>query len=1080
MTHDEIKAIIEEKEALVKGQLKDFQLATVERVTEQFRKGQNRILISDEVGLGKTMVAKGVIVEMARIRMLEEGDDNFKVIYVCSNQNIAHQNIDTLDIFRCGSSDIGSRLSEVHLGLARRRAHQSEGNFIEMIPLTPSTSFKISAGQGTICERALIYVILRRIQEIEKDKELLFQFLRKDVNENNWNYWIGYFENEIATLESIEWLNYPNSIISIIKESHWDKIERLLDFLHGENTVDWPSKVIGLLRTMFAEISVSELNPDLVIMDEFQRFKFLIDTNDSEATVISRKFLTNEYDDNVDQRRRILLLSATPYKLYSTFEEREASPCQLDEHYTEFLNVIHFLEEGNLKKRTFDKIWSDYSHQLHLLHKGDISLPEIKQVKLLAEDMLYQFMCRTERLSVMKSEDYIDDSSRNKHVELSEYDIKEYVDIMQLLKELNINKRVPVDYVKSCPYLLSFMHDYEVKRVLNNYFKKHKEQIDIVGKKANLWINKSAVNSYKLLPESNSRLKVLFNHCFKGNSALFLWIPPTFPYYKLEGIYAGAEELNYSKVLLFSAWEMVPRMIACLTSYEAERRTVAELCRKKEKPLRYDLDRKKRYPAQRFTIRMRKDDRGAEQPATMALFSLLYPCKVLASLFNPSDILNKGIKSLSDIESEIRSALSKRLEPFVIKYGNQTGAGDSWYYLAPFLLDLSEDESYVNTWLAGEEEKTQESNSAYSKHIAELKDKLHDLDALSLGKIPGDLVDVLVDMTLGGFATCIYRRLSSVGGSSFQSTLLAKSFIDRFNTTETVAIVELSSGKNRSENSHWEDMLRYAKNGCFQSMFDEYFNLIHCSKEGDVQKAVLQIIDDINIGTVSNKVEGARDYKRYITKSVDDDSDKTSMRCHFAMGFSAGNSVDEKSVRTKDNIRHAFNSPLRPFVLASTSIGQEGLDFHLYCRKIMHWNLPSNPIDLEQREGRINRFKCLAIRQNIARDYSSTVSFGNDIWNSLFEAAEQDKKKGESDLVPFWCYNKPDGIKIERILPLYPLSCDISKYERMIEILSSYRLTLGQARQEELLEYVFKNVSDISELEGLFFDLSPFSKIDNS
>ena len=39
----------------------------------------------------------------------------------------------------------------------------------------------------------------------------------------------------------------------------------------------------------------------------------------------------------------------------------------------------------------------------------------------------------------------------------------------------------------------------------------------------------------------------------------------------------------------------------------------------------------------------------------------------------------------------------------------------------------------------------------------------------------------------------------------------------------------------------------------------------------------------------------------------------------------------------------------------------------------MHWNLPSNPIDLEQREGRINRFKCLAIRQNVAGQYGESV-----------------------------------------------------------------------------------------------------------
>ena len=61
----------------------------------------------------------------------------------------------------------------------------------------------------------------------------------------------------------------------------------------------------------------------------------------------------------------------------------------------------------------------------------------------------------------------------------------------------------------------------------------------------------------------------------------------------------------------------------------------------------------------------------------------------------------------------------------------------------------------------------------------------------------------------------------------------------------------------------------------------------------------------------------------------------------------------------KENIRNAFNSPMRPFVLATTSIGQEGSDFHNYCRVIMHWNLPSNPIDV----GRILRtFK---IKKNV-------------------------------------------------------------------------------------------------------------------
>lgn len=59
---------------------------------------------------------------------------------------------------------------------------------------------------------------------------------------------------------------------------------------------------------------------------------------------------------------------------------------------------------------------------------------------------------------------------------------------------------------------------------------------------------------------------------------------------------------------------------------------------------------------------------------------------------------------------------------------------------------------------------------------------------------------------------------------------------------------------------------------------------------------------------------------------------------------------------------------------------------------------------------------------------------------------------------------------------MYPMSKDEVNYERLIKILSLYRLTLGQARQEELLEYLFKEFKDTSGLKELFIDLSPFSK----
>ena len=55
-----MKFDIDRTEYLTMNVLKDFQRATVERIDDLFRKGQGRILVADEVGMGKTLIARGV------------------------------------------------------------------------------------------------------------------------------------------------------------------------------------------------------------------------------------------------------------------------------------------------------------------------------------------------------------------------------------------------------------------------------------------------------------------------------------------------------------------------------------------------------------------------------------------------------------------------------------------------------------------------------------------------------------------------------------------------------------------------------------------------------------------------------------------------------------------------------------------------------------------------------------------------------------------------------------------------------------------------------------------------------------
>jgi len=79
--------------------LKDFQRRSVDYVFRRLYKDEKparRFLIADEVGLGKTLVARGLIAQA--VDHLWDDIGQIDVIYICSNANIARQNINRLKI----------------------------------------------------------------------------------------------------------------------------------------------------------------------------------------------------------------------------------------------------------------------------------------------------------------------------------------------------------------------------------------------------------------------------------------------------------------------------------------------------------------------------------------------------------------------------------------------------------------------------------------------------------------------------------------------------------------------------------------------------------------------------------------------------------------------------------------------------------------------------------------------------------------------------------------------------------------------------------------------------------------------
>jgi hypothetical protein len=149
----------------------------------------------------------------------------------------------------------------------------------------------------------------------------------------------------------------------------------------------------------------------------------------------------------------------------------------------------------------------------------------------------------------------------------------------------------------------------------------------------------------------------------------------------------------------------------------------------------------------------------------------------------------------------------------------------------------------------------------------------------------------------------------------------------------------------------------------------------------------------------------------------------------------------------------------------------------LYCHAVVHWNLPANPVDLEQREGRVHRYKGHAIRRNIADRLGREAlrSGSGDPWAWMFQEGVHRRPKRESDIVPYWVYVDGDA-RIERIVPALPLSRDRSRLEVLKRSLVAYRLAFGQPRQEELVGYLREHFSaeEIEELKSeLHINLAP-------
>ena len=612
--------------------LKRFQRRTVEYVMRRFYQDSDltmRFLVADEVGLGKTLVARGVIA--CAIELLWNSADQIDVLYICSNQAIANQNINRLNVLGRDAFTLPTRMTLLPLQLVGE--HRRGKNKVNFFSLTPGTTFNLRSSTGVRQERALLFHLLK---DMIKPLRGLYNLLQVGAGVDSWK----------RTVNEIPFDEVDRKLIDTFQSEcrNGDLLDELIELcrLFHRRRCSYPrkmtrsrNKLIARLRSRLAHVCVDMLNPDLIILDEFQRFTELLH-GDHDAAMLAKNLF--DYTDRKGNAARTLLLSATPYRMLTLSGDPEVE----GDHYREFLETLCFLfgdERG-------PAMVAELGREIEQFRRAMLSLPnateDARKHKASIEGRLQAVIARTERVaSTLDRDAMVEEPSMVVCVEPD--DLRSAAVVAELAR---VTKTPDVvEYWKSAPYLLNFMRDYALKREIraHNAMDRPVALIDVIRSARPWCLVRSRIQNYRPLKPPNGRMRRLMDDVFGDGLEKHLWIPPSLPYYG-DGNLRG---VRTSKSLVFSSWSVVPDAVAAVLSYEAERRMGVG-----KAGMRY-FGRRRPRPLQ-FRI-------AQGRLAGLRALLLLYPSPLIAQAADPLEVVAAHSEVLT--YDDMRAALAIRLQP---------------------------------------------------------------------------------------------------------------------------------------------------------------------------------------------------------------------------------------------------------------------------------------------------------------------------------------------------------------------------------------------------------------------------------
>ena len=1062
--------------------LREFQLEGAKRIVNRLTDptGSRRFLLADEVGLGKTLVAKEVVDRLRQEPNLRRG---FTVVYICSNTEIADQNRAKLcDEKDCAMPGRLTLLSLQSLEIGRQR----EKGMLQVFAFTPGTSLQIEHGTGIAKERRLLLYLVSRIWRKPVKQAKWRDFFRCSAGREGWqegtrprslvNEFFRKIAGQLRTRLKDQWesqnvgLLDPHTGKEDGKRRLVDCIEECVQALDPDTKSGVFSRknrnrIIGELRKGLAHVSLGFLEPNLTILDEFQRFSTILLESQDKKSIVGRLFAKGG--------SAILILSATPYRMYTLSHENE-------DHHQDFLKTLAFLRNEAVDSPGLVKLQMDLRAFRERLHLGDWTKaedPELSRLRVELESCLKEVMCRTERNW------HLEDTAKGVQevtpagVLPQKTELIEYVQLRRFLLGQKIGDWNITDFWKSSPSALSFMDSHYSLTSRIRRGNKLRLPMKVLRPNAQL----------PQLSKDNAKFRLLFEKVFaekkpgvSASSWKFLWVKPTYTYYQ-DTFYGDCEP---AKFLIFSHWRFVPKAISILTSHEALRRIGRTRQKNQSTPLQF------------------------REAVSFYVFDTCYPSVALARCI--SQLQLPGNRDALPTGKQMFAAARRRILDLLKRSGVQKGkirSAPLWKIMARVEArsgcrkEITAAFEYSKRWKSGE---TSEHLPRHSRQYLQWLEEGSQVDDRVKLTISSEWIDRLTQIALYSPAVSLMRSFLSVLPQAEESLEhwgeVLKFCLGPLRHYFNKRLVQTIIRRHGSGDSYGGKILVYCRNAHFQSVMDEYAYLVHHVLQQKNAKDFLN-----HIGRAMGMWSGSPAVNDR-TKSGQMSRRPKPQPAHFALAFGddVSNENTEGDGKTrKSEVREAFNSPFWPFVLATTSVGQEGLDFHLYCRDILHWNLPSNPVDLEQREGRINRYDGFSIRRNIAGDLpladvlpEEAGSLGN-IWSLIFgmlTRGNPQDAKFKHGLFPHWIYqakhatngnrtNLAERPIIRRHLLFYRSSKDHKRYADLKDALYLYRLVFGQPRQQDILEKVFahrpsERPEDLNQsLAKYMINLSPLSPV---